>query len=120
MAFYEYVYPLSEGLLQAAFYILPSEVSLSFMKKLLFWAAYSFTYLKIYFRPKIEVKEEKEPEENGLEGIRKASKEHPSDSDSEHYEYVVEDIPRETCNFGSTRPLPEEAFLGAKTLSDSD
>lgn len=78
------------------------------------------TYLKIYFRPKIEVKEEKEPEETGLEGIRKASKEHPSDSDSEHYEYVVEDIPRETCNFGSTRPLPEEAFLGAKTLSDSD
>ena len=78
------------------------------------------TELKIYFRPKIEVKEEKEPEETGLEGIRKASKEHPSDSDSEHYEYVVEDIPRETCNFGSTRPLPEEAFLGAKTLSDSE
>ena len=75
---------------------------------------------KIYFRPKIEVKQEKEPDETGLEGIRKASKEHPSDSDSEHYEYVVEDIPRETCNFGSTRPLPEEAFLGAKTLSDSE
>lgn len=71
-------------------------------------------------RPKIEVKQEKEPDETGLEGIRKASKEHPSDSDSEHYEYVVEDIPRETCNFGSTRPLPEEAFLGAKTLSDSE
>ena len=73
-----------------------------------------------YFRPKIEVKEEKEPEETGLEGIRKASKLDPSDSDSEHYEYIVEDIPRETCNFGSMRPLPEKAFIGAKTLSDSE
>lgn len=68
-------------------------------------------------RPKIELKEE-EQIEPGLEGIK--TKEGLEDSDSEHYEYVIEDMPRETCNFGSSRPLPEEAFIGAKTLSDSD